>query len=124
MFSVFGVLALLVTALGLYSVISYGVTQRLGELAIRTALGGQRHHIVRLIGRRGAMLAAAGISIATAGAIALAPFVQPLLFHTPARSITIYFATAALVLAVSILASLIPAFRAARVSPMAVLRSQ
>jgi predicted permease len=124
MFGVFGVLALLVTALGLYSVISYGVTQRLGELAIRTALGGQRHHIIGLIGRRGAVLAAAGTAIATLGAVASAPFIQPLLFQTSARSIAVYLTSAAVVLAVSMLASVIPALRAARVSPMAVLRSQ
>jgi predicted permease len=124
MFGVFGALALLVTALGLYSVISYGVTQRRGELAIRTALGGQRHHIIGLIGRQGLILAIAGLAVAILGATALAPFVQPLLFQTSARSVSVYLTTAAVLLVVSAAASLIPAIRAARVSPMMVLRSE
>jgi putative ABC transport system permease protein len=124
MFGAFGALALVVAALGLYSVMGYGVSQRTGEMGIRIALGARRRHILWLIGTQGAALAGTGIGIATVAAGALAPLVQPLLFHTPARSAATYVLVGGLVFMVAIAASLIPAVRAARVSPMVAIRSE
>ncbi|MEP6491718.1 MAG: ADOP family duplicated permease [bacterium] len=123
MFGVFGILALILAALGLYSVIGYSVTQRTGEMGIRIALGAQRTHILSLVGTQGAVLAAIGIVIATGGSALLAPLIQPLLFQTSARSVPVYVLVGAGLLTVAIAASLIPAARAARVSPMSVIRS-
>ena len=124
MFGIFGALALVVAALGLYSVIGYSVSQRTGEMGIRIALGAQRRHIRSLVGKQGAVLAGIGVLIAIVGAVVLAPLVQPLLFQTQARSVAVYALVSFLVLAVAVLASLIPAERAARVSPMSVIRSE
>jgi hypothetical protein len=124
MFGAFGVLALVVAALGLYSVIGYSVSQRTGEMGIRIALGARRRHILSLVGTQGAVLAGIGILIAVVGAAALAPLVQPLLFETSARSVAVYGLVGGVVLIVAIAASLIPAVRAARVSPMVAIRSE
>jgi putative ABC transport system permease protein len=124
MFGVFGALALVVAALGLYSVIGYSVSQRTGEMGIRIALGARRRDIVSLVGARGALLAGVGILIANAGGVMLAPLVQPLLFQISARSVAAYAAVSGVVLIVAVVASLIPANRAARVSPMSVIRPE
>jgi predicted permease len=124
MFGVFGILALALAALGLYSVIGYSVTQRIGEMGIRIALGAQRRHILSLVGTQGTILAGIGVAIAAIGAAILAPLVQPLLFQTSARSVAVYALVGGLVLIVAIAASLIPAARAARVNPMSVIRSE
>jgi predicted permease len=123
MFGVFGGLALVLAALGLYSVIGYSVAQRTGEMGIRIALGAQRKHILSLVGTQGTVLAGIGVAIATAGAAVLAPLVQPLLFHTSARSLPVYAIVAFILVVVAIAASIIPAGRAARVNPMSVMRS-
>jgi putative ABC transport system permease protein len=124
MFGVFGALALVLAALGLYSVIGYSVAQRAGEMGIRIALGAQRSDILSLVGSQGAVLAAIGIAIATIAAAILAPLVQPLLFQTSARSVAVYTVVGVVVIGVAIAASLIPATRAARVDPMSVIRSE
>jgi predicted permease len=123
MFGAFGALALILAALGLYSVIGYSVAQRTGEMGIRIALGAQRKHIVSLVGAHGAALAGIGVVIATVGAAVLAPVVQPLLFHTSARSMPVYAVVAFTLVVVAIAASIVPAARAAQVNPMAVMRS-
>jgi len=124
MFGVFGALALVVAALGLYSVISYSVAQRTGEMGIRIALGARAADIVSLVGSQGARLAGVGTAIAVVGAAAVAPLVQPLLFHVSARSAAIYVAAGIVMIVVALAASIVPAARAARVSPMSVIRSE
>jgi predicted permease len=124
MFSVFGGLALVLAALGLYSVIGYSVAQRTGEMGIRIALGAQRSDILALVGWQGATLAGIGIGIATAAAAVLAPLVQPLLFQTSARSVAIYAFVGGTMLLIALGASLVPAARAAAVDPMSVIRSE
>jgi putative ABC transport system permease protein len=123
MFGVFGALALVLAALGLYSVIGYSVAQRTHEMGIRIALGARTSHILSLVGMQGAVIAAIGVSIATVGSAALAPLVQPLLFQMSARSIPVYAFVGGGMLIVALVASLLPAFRAARVDPMNVVRS-
>lgn len=123
MFTMFGALALVVSALGLYSVIAYGVTQRTREIGIRIALGAPGDRILGLIGGQGARLASYGVIIAIIAAAVLAPVVQPLLFQVSARSVTTYATVSLVVLVVAIAASLVPAARAARVNPMVALRA-
>lgn len=123
MFGVFGALALLLAALGLYTVISYSVTQRTQEMGIRIALGAQSRHILALVGAQGAVLAGVGIVVAAVASAALAPVVQPLLFQTSARSIPIYALVSGGLLFVALLASLVPAVRASRVNPITVMRA-
>ena len=124
MFGVFGSLALVLAALGVYSVVAYSVTQRTREIGIRIALGAQTRHIFSLVGTQGAILGVVGVTIAVGGAAILSPLVQPLLFHESARSLPVYAAVALGMLFVAVAASVGPALRARRVNPMSVIRSE
>jgi predicted permease len=123
MFVAFGVLALLVAAVGLYGVIAYGVAQRMHEMGVRIALGAQSRDVVRLIVGQGVRLAAAGIAIGLTAALLLAPRIEPLLFQQQARDPATCGFVAAMLLGVALLASLLPARRATRADPNSALRS-
>ena len=124
MFGIFGGLALLVAAVGLYSVIAYGVAQRRHELGVRVALGAQRGAIVRLILLQG--IAAAGIGVAIGLAIALAAgrYIEPLLFRVPADDPVVLGIVTVALLAVAAAATIMPALRGARSDPMQALRAE
>ncbi|HEY4129492.1 MAG TPA: FtsX-like permease family protein, partial [Gemmatimonadaceae bacterium] len=124
MFGVFGVLAFVLAALGTYSVIAYSVAQRTQEMGVRIALGARPMDILTLIGRQGAMLGVLGVAIALVVAAMLAPFVQPLLFNTSGRSVTVYATVGLSMVIVAVVASLIPAWRGARVDPLAAIRAE
>jgi predicted permease len=124
MFGVFGGLALLVAAIGLYSVIAYVVTQRSHELGVRIALGAQVGNIVRLVVRYGVGLALVGIVIGTVLAINAGRWVEPLLFDTSPRDPVTFGVVAAVLLLVALVASLVPAWRASRVDPIEALRAE
>jgi ABC-type antimicrobial peptide transport system permease subunit len=118
----FGAAALVLAVLGVYSVLSFLVSQRRQELTIRVALGARAADIARLVVREGASLALAGIVVGAAAALALARAMSGLLFGVSAAD-PLSFAAVMLVLGgVALLASLVPARRAARVEPMGVLR--
>src|SRR5579864_958213 len=118
----FGGLALLLTAIGLYGVMAYVVTQRTHEIGIRMALGAQRRSIVRLVMRDAAIVLLAGIAAGLLGSVWIARLVRQFLFGlTPNDPWTIALAVAAMV-AVALLATWIPARRAMRVDPMVALR--
>jgi predicted permease len=120
----FAAIALLLMALGVYALVSYTTTQRTFEIGVRLALGAQRRDIRRLIVTSGAGLAATGIAAGLAGAYALARFVSNMLYEvTPSDPIT-YAALAALIVAITVLATWLPARRAQRVNPIAVLRTE
>ena len=123
MFAAFGVLALIVAAIGLYGVISYNVAQRTHELGVRIALGARTGHVVQLVVGQGAAFGAAGVAIGVALALLAAPFVQPLLFNISARDPLTYAAVGVVMLLVSLAASAVPAVRAARADPATGLRS-
>jgi len=123
MFAVFGALALLVSAIGLYSVIAYLVAQRAHELGVRIALGAERRNIVRLVVRHGVGLAAAGVAIGTLLSLNAGRWIEPLLFDTSPRSPAVFVFVAAVLLVVGLLASVVPAWRAARVNPVEALRA-
>jgi predicted permease len=124
MFVGFGVLALLVAAVGLYGVISYNVAQRMHELDVRIALGAQGRDIVRLVLGQGARFAAAGVVTGSALALAVARWVQPLLYQQSARDPSVFAVVGVLLMAMALVSSGIPAWRAMRADPNTVLRSE
>jgi putative ABC transport system permease protein len=123
MFVAFGLLALLVAAVGLYGVITYNVAQRMHELGVRIALGAQSRDVVRLVVGQGLRFAVAGVAIGLAAALAVARWIQPLLFQQSARDPVTYGIVAMLLLAVALTASMVPAIRATRADPNSALRS-
>ena len=116
-FTAFGLLALVLAGLGLYSVIAYAVAQRKQELAVRVALGAAMHDLVTLVVAEGLRLAAAGVAVGAVTAIVAGRWIAPLLFNqSPHDPVVFTTVTAALVL-VATMASAIPALRAGRVDP-------
>jgi len=120
----FAVLAVLVAAVGLYGAISYSVVQRRLELGIRLVLGAQRNDILRNVLRQGATLAFVGVAIGLAVSFALARLMSTLLFGVTARDPVTFAGVAALLAAVALLASYVPARRATRVDPVHALRHE
>jgi ABC-type antimicrobial peptide transport system permease subunit len=123
MFVAFGGLALALAAIGLYSVIAYGVAQRTHELGVRIALGAQSADIVRLVVRRSVGLGIAGVAIGCALALWGSRWIAPLLFAQSPRDPLVFGAVAGLLLTVALLASAMPAARASRVDPNEALRA-
>ena len=123
MFVAFGVLALVLAAVGLYSVIAYNVAQRTHELGVRRALGAQSSHVVRLVVSDGLRLAAIGVAIGVAVALYAAKFVKPLLFNVSPTDPWVFGLVALTLVAVALAASWIPAVRASRVDANVALRS-
>jgi predicted permease len=124
MFTVFGMLALALAAIGLYSVIAYNVAQRTHELGVRSALGAQLGDLVRLVLTDGMRLALVGVVLGSVIAFIVGRWAQPLLFEQSARDPAVFAGVAVLLLAVAALACFIPARRAGRVDPMRALRSE
>lgn len=122
MFTVFGVLALLVAAVGLYSVIAYNVVQRTHELGVRVALGARSPDVVRLVVGEGVRVSLAGIVIGSVAAAGAARYVGPLLFGVSPRDPLVFSGVALALVFVALLASLLPAWRASRVDPSVALR--
>jgi ABC-type antimicrobial peptide transport system permease subunit len=123
MFSVFGLLALFVAAIGLYSVLAFDVAQRTRELGVRAALGASRPRLVRMVLDRSLRVSAAGIVIGIAITLALAGRIQQLLFQVPARDPWSIAAVALLLMVVAVVAGLLPSLRAASVNPSTALRN-
>jgi predicted permease len=124
MFAVFGLLALVLAAIGLYSVVAYNVAQRTHELGVRSALGAQMRDLAGLVVREAVLLAAAGIVVGGAIALAAGRWLKPLLFEVSPHDPWIYVLVAAVLLAVAVVASFLPARRAAGVDPMQALRTE
>jgi putative ABC transport system permease protein len=120
---VFASIALMLSIAGIYGVISYLVTQRTREIGIRMALGAQSADVVGLVMRQGAALASAGIAVGVVGALALTRLISGLLYGVGARDPLTFAAMALTLGSVALLATWIPARRAARVSPMLAIRS-
>ncbi len=118
----FGLLALVLAAVGIYGVISYSVSQRTHEIGIRMALGAGRRHIVRMVLGQGLALVLLGLGIGMALAFAGSRLVVSLLFGVTAGDPLIFSAIGLLLVAVALLACYVPARRATRVDPMAALR--
>ena len=122
--AVFGAIAMLLAALGLYGVISYSVTMRTFEIGVRSALGADRSAVVRMILGQGARLVVTGLIVGLGGANIAARVMRSLLHGvSPADPIAIG-GTVAVLLAIGSLGSLLPALRASRIEPTEALRSQ
>ena len=119
---VFGGAALVLATLGVYSVISYLVAQRRPEIGVRIALGAQRGDVMGLVLRQGGSLALIGIAIGGIGALYLTRLLKGLVFGVSTTDPMAFGAVIALLAAVALLASWLPARRASRVDPMDVLR--
>jgi hypothetical protein len=124
MFLAFGVLALVVAAVGLYGVIAYGVTQRLHELGVRAALGARRADLLRLVVSQSLRLAVAGVVVGMLLALLASRWVEPLLFRQSGTDPVVYAAVGVLMLVVAVAASLAPALRAAKADPNTALRTE
>jgi putative ABC transport system permease protein len=122
--SAFAVIALMLAAIGLYAVLSYMVAQRTLELGLRMALGAPRSNVLSLVLRRGLWLCSAGLILGLMASVALSRTLSTLLFHTAPLDLLTFAATTLLLLAVSVLASLVPAWRASRLNPNDTLRAQ
>jgi putative ABC transport system permease protein len=123
LFVAFGGLALLVAAVGLYGVIGYNVAQRMHELGVRIALGARSMDILRLVVAQGLAFAAAGVAIGLTLAALAARWIQPLLYKESARDPVAYLCVGAVMVMVGIVASAVPAARAARADPNRALRT-
>jgi putative ABC transport system permease protein len=122
--AIFAGLALLLAALGTYGILSYMVTERRREIGIRMALGAAQKTVVRMIMGQGVAIAAAGLAIGLAGALALNRVIATLLFGVAPTDPTTFLVVAATIVFVALLACFLPARRAARVDPMVVLRDE
>ena len=122
-FTLGGALALLVAALGLYSVMSYSVAQRTREMGVRIALGARSQSIVAMVVRQGVVLAALGVAAGVAVAILAGGRLQNLLFDTSPRDVTIIGSAALVLITAAAAASFWPALKAGRVDPMRALKT-
>jgi putative ABC transport system permease protein len=118
----FGALALLLAGLGLYGIVAQAVRARRTEIGLRMALGAQPTGIVRLVFRGVGVFIVAGLALGLAGSWWAALFIAPLLFHVESRDPMTFVGTAAVLVAVSVVAAWVPARRAARLDPATVLR--
>jgi putative ABC transport system permease protein len=121
---IFGLVGIVLAATGLYGVLAYGVTQRLREFGVRMALGARASDLVRLVVRHGLALVAVGIALGVGGAFVAGRLVTSFLFGVnPADPLTLV-AVPLILLAVALLASVVPARRAAAADPMVSLRAE
>jgi putative ABC transport system permease protein len=121
--AVFAAMALILSAVGIYGVMAYVVTQRTREIGIRIALGARPADVLRLVVRRGAALALAGIVVGIGGALAATRVLTTLLYQVRPSDTVTYAAIGSGLLAVALLASYMPARRAASVDPSSALRA-
>lgn len=122
--TVFASVALLLAAIGIYSVIAYSVAQRTQEIGVRMALGATPANVLRLIVGQGGRLTAFGVVLGLAGSLAFAQVLKNMLFGVTASDTATFTAVILTLGAVAILASSIPALRAARIDPVAALREE
>jgi predicted permease len=124
MLAIAGAMALLLGIAGIYGVISYAVSQRTREIGIRMALGAQRQEVTRMFVRNGLGLAAIGIAIGAAAALALMRLMTTVLFEVSPMDPLTYVAVAGSLALAAVLASYIPARRATAVNPVSALRAE
>ena len=120
----FAVIAILLSAIGIYGVIAYLVGQRSREIGVRIALGASRANVMRLIVREAVMMAGAGIGIGLLGALALTRLMGALLFDLKPSDPITYLAVTGVLGGVALLASSLPALRAARIDPALAMRGE
>jgi putative ABC transport system permease protein len=121
---VFGGLALLLAAIGIYSVLSFSVRQQVREIGIRLALGAPVRDVLRMVLMEGAKPTLLGVAIGIVGALALGRFVASLIYGIKSSDPITFIAVAGLMAGISLLASIFPAYRATRVDPVVALRHE
>jgi putative ABC transport system permease protein len=114
--------ALLLSALGLYGVISYTVSQRVHEIGVRMALGAARRDVVKLVVRQGMTLTLVGVALGLAGAVGLSRFISSMLYDVPVSDPVTYVAVSLTLAGVALIASYIPSRRATKIDPLTALR--
>ena len=128
MFTIFGLVAVVLASVGIYGVMSFAVNQRTQEFGVRMALGADASRIVTFVLRQGVVQIVVGVTLGFAAAYALAAAlatgVQNTLFGVTARDPITYTAVFTIVTSVSLLATLVPARRATRLDPMIALRAE
>ena len=124
MFAALGGLALVLAAIGLYSVIAYTVTQRSHELGLRIALGARMSDLMRLVIGEGVRLGIGGTALGAVVALAAGRWIAPLLFDESPRDPVVFASVIGVLAGVALLASVVPAVRAARVDPNIALRAE
>jgi ABC-type antimicrobial peptide transport system permease subunit len=117
----FGAVALLLSSIGIYGVLSYLVTQRTREIGIRLALGGTAHDILGLVVREGLLVVVVGLVAGGAGAFMLRRVLEAQLYGIRATDPSVYVSVMAVLGLVATIACLVPGWRAARVNPAAAL---
>lgn len=122
MFSIFGLLALGIGAVGLYAVVSFAAVQRAPEIAVRLALGARLRDVMRVVAGEGMLAVLAGLGVGAAGALAARHWIGPLLFQTSPDDPGVMFGVAGLLSGVAMLAAAVPTLRVARQDPAIVLR--
>ena len=120
----FASLAMALALVGVYGVMSYTVSQRTREIGVRMALGASRHDVVWMVVRHGMALASAGIVVGLGGAAAGTRLMERLLFGVTATDMVTFIAAAAVLGVATLVATYVPARRAARVAPVTALRSE
>jgi putative ABC transport system permease protein len=120
----FAAIALLLSAVGLYAVLSYIVAERIRELGLRMALGASRSNILRLVLRRGLILAAIGTALGALASVFVGTLIRDVLYEVKPLDGSVFLMVTIVLLLVSAVAALVPAFRAAGINPMRTLRDQ
>jgi len=120
----FATIALTLAVVGIYGLISFGVTQRTRELGVRVALGAQRTDIVGLVMREGMVLTISGVVIGLAGALALTRVLEGMLYAVPVTDVATFGGVSLLLVATALIANYLPARRAAKVEPLIALQAE
>jgi ABC-type antimicrobial peptide transport system permease subunit len=121
---IFAFVALLLAAVGLYSVLAYSVAQRTSEIGIRMALGAQRTQVLQLIVKQGMLLVAIGLAVGLGAAFGAGTLIASLLFETQPFDTAIYAIVTVVFATVALLACILPALRAAKIDPIVALRAE
>jgi putative ABC transport system permease protein len=124
MFTLFGVVALIIAVVGLYGVVSFAAAQRSKEVAIRVALGARAGHVLSVIAGEGVAAVVAGLLFGTVAAALISTWVGKLLFQTSARDPVIFLGVGVLLLVVAAVASVVPTRQVLKRSAAAVLRTE
>lgn len=122
--TMFGGLAVLLAAVGVFAVLSYGVEQRRREIGVRVALGAQRADVIALIVRQGITLTGAGAAIGAVAAFALSRFVASILYEVSPHDPRIFAGSIAVLAIVALGATLGPAIRATAIDPLTAIRDE